>query len=77
MIERDKIKWIDNLSDVGGGSLWYKEVKLDLSPEMIQGIATDFISKETAEKAILDAYKRCLRLHREKLLDKLLNNDKN
>jgi hypothetical protein len=37
MIEKDKFEWKEN-------KLWYKGIQLDLSPEMIQGIATDFIS---------------------------------
>jgi hypothetical protein len=48
MIEKDKFEWKEN-------KLWYKGIQLDLSPEMIQGIATDFISKETAEKAIKES----------------------
>ncbi len=66
MIEKDKFEWKEN-------KLWYKGIQLDLSPEMIQEIATDFISKETAEKAIKESYERNLRLHREKLLNDLIN----
>jgi hypothetical protein len=44
-----------------------------MSPEIIQGIATGFISTEKVEEAILIEYKKQLRIEREIKLNKLLN----
>lgn len=79
MIEKNRIKWIkDSDSEETGtyGQIYYKDVRLDLSPETIQSIYHGSISEEAFEKIILDSYVRCLRIHREKLLKDLLN-DKN
>ena len=70
MIDQSKIKWED---DENGGSLYYKGIKLKMSPEIIQGIATGFISTEKVEEAILIEYKKQLRIAREIKLNKLLN----
>jgi hypothetical protein len=76
MIEKDQIKWIkdDNPEETGVyGQIYYKEVRLDLSVETIQDIHHGSITEEECEKAILNSYKRCLRIHREKILNDLLN----
>jgi hypothetical protein len=69
MIEKDKIKWIEDENSKGGGDIWYKDVKLDLSLEIIQSIMTE----EELDKSISDAYEKCLRLQREKILKNILN----
>jgi hypothetical protein len=76
MIEKDQIKWIkdDNPEETGVyGQIYYKEVRLDLSVETIQDMQHGSITEEECEKAILNSYKRCLRIHREKILNDLLN----
>ena len=76
MIEKDKIKFIkdDNPEETGVyGQIYYKEVRLDLSVETIQDMHHGSITEEDGEKAILNSYKRCLRIHREKILNDLLN----
>jgi len=70
MIETKKIKWIDN-------NLYYNGIKLNLKPETIQDISAGSITKEEAEKIIYDEYNKQLRVHREKILNDILNeNDK-
>lgn len=79
MIEKDQIKWIkdDNPEQTGTyGQIYYKKVRLDLSVETIQDIHHGSITEEEIEKVISNSYKRCLRIHREQLLNDLLN-DKN
>ena len=70
MIERNKIEFKEH-------NFWYKGIKLDISSEMIQYLHHNTISEphflETAEKAIKESYERNLRLHREKLLNELIN----
>lgn len=76
MIEKNKIKWIkdDNPEETGVyGQIYYKEVRLDLSVETIQDMQHDTITEEECEKIILKSYERCLRLHREKILNELIN----
>jgi hypothetical protein len=75
MIEKDKIKWIkDKYPDQTGvyGQIYYKEVRLDLSVETIQDIHHGSITEEEIETVISNSYKRCLRIHREQLLNDLL-----
>ena len=70
MIETKKIKWIDN-------NLYYNGIKLNLKLETIQDISAGSITKEEAEKIIYDEYNKQLRVHREKILNDILNeNDK-
>lgn len=79
MLEKNQIKWIkdENPEQTGTyGQIYYKEVRLDLSVETIQSIYYRSFSEEEVQKIILNSYKRCLRLHREKLLKQLLD-DKN
>lgn len=79
MIEKDQIKWIkdDNPEETGAyGQIYYKEVRLDLSAETIQSIYNCYFTEEEIETIISNSYKRCLRIHREKILKDLLN-DKN
>lgn len=73
MIEKDKIKWIEDENSKGGGDIWYKDVKLDLSAETIQGMYHGSITEEELDKVISDAYEKCLRLQREKILKNILN----
>lgn len=83
MIEKDKIKWIEDENSKGGGDIWYKDVKLDLSAEIIQRIRYLYklstfmyhgsITEEELDKVISDAYEKCLRLQREKILKNILN----
>jgi hypothetical protein len=73
MIDKNKIKWI---KQDGRTQAHYKGVKLDLSPEIIQDMHHGSITEEEIETIISNSYKRCLRIHREKLLKDLLN-DKN
>lgn len=73
MIEKDKIKWIEDENSKGGGDIWYKDVKLDLSTETIQGMYHGSITEEELDKVISDAYEKCLRLQREKILKNILN----
>jgi hypothetical protein len=75
-MEKNKIKWIkdDNPEETGTyGQIYYKEVRLDLSVETIQDIYHGSITEEDLEKIILNSYERCLRLHREKILNDLIN----
>ena len=53
-----------------------KGVRLDLSVETIQDTHHGSITEEEFGKVISNSYKRCLGIHREKLLKDLLN-DKN
>jgi hypothetical protein len=78
MIEKDQIKWIkDNPEETGTyGQIYYKGVRLDLSAETIQSIYYRSFSEEEVQTIISDSYKRCLRIHREKLLKQVLD-DKN
>jgi hypothetical protein len=79
MIEKNRIKWIkdDNPEETGiYGQIYYKDVRLDLSPETIQDIYHCSFTEEDLETIILNSYERCLRIHRENLLKDLLN-DKN
>ena len=79
MIEKDQIKWIkdDNPEETGTyGQIYYKKVRLDLSVETIQNMHHGSITEEEVETVISNSYKRCLRIHREQLLNDLLN-DKN
>ena len=72
MIEKDEIKWIKEPD--GLTQAYYKGVKLDLSPEIIQDMYHEvFITEKEIELIILDSYRRNLRPHREQLLNKLLN----
>ncbi len=72
MIEKDKIKWIKELD--GLTQAYYKAVKLDLSPEILQDMYHGvLITEKEIELIILDSYKRNLNSHREQLLNKLLN----
>lgn len=76
MIEKNRVKWIkdENPDETGTyGQIYYKEVRLDLSVETIQGIHHGSLTEEEIETIILDSYERCLRIHREKLLNDLLN----
>jgi hypothetical protein len=73
MIEKDKIKWIEDENSKGGGDIWYKDVKLDLSLEIIQSIYHGSMTEEELDKSISDAYEKCLRLQREKILKNILN----
>jgi hypothetical protein len=76
MIEKDKIKWIkdENPDETGTyGQIYYKEVRLDLSVETIQSIYYRSFTEEVVGTIISQSYKRCLRIHREKLLNDLLN----
>lgn len=76
MIEKNRIKWIkDNNPEETGtyGQIYYKKVRLDLSAETIQSICCRSFTEEMAETIISQSYKRCLRTHREKLLNDLLN----
>jgi hypothetical protein len=66
MIERNKIEFKEY-------NFWYKGIKLDISPETIQDFWHNTISEETVEKAIKESYERNLRIHREKLLNELIN----
>lgn len=72
MIEKDEIKWIKEPD--GLTQAYYKGVKLDLSPEIIQDMYHGvFITEKEIELIILDSYKINLSSHREQLLNKLLN----
>lgn len=72
MIEKDEIKWIKEPD--GLTQAYYKGVKLDLSPEIIQDMYHEvFITEKEIELIILDSYKINLSSHREQLLNKLLN----
>lgn len=74
MIEKNQIKWIkdDNPEETGTyGQIYYKWVRLDLSVETIQGMHHGSLTEEEIETIISQSYKRCLRIHREKLLKDL------
>lgn len=72
MIEKNKIEWIEHSTE--GAQVYYKGVKLDISPETLQDIHHGFlITEKEAEKIISDSYQRCLRFHREQRLKELLN----
>lgn len=75
MIEKDQIKWIkDKYPEQTGtyGQVYYKGVRLDLSVETIQDTHHGSITEEEFGKVISNSYKRCLGIHREKLLKDLL-----
>lgn len=76
MLEKNQIKWIkdENPEETGTyGQIYYKDVRLDLSVETIQSIYYRSFTEEMVESIISQSYKRCLRMHREKLLKDLLN----